>query len=138
MHPGGLLIHEIEVADFALSFSETTSPIFPRVKHSENKDIDVGDLVANLIVSHGDLAHLAGIELGQPHTKTRVNRNSLCAGDQLTHDAKCCLRIDGIQELMKPNKVAMGLARPPESHNQRRARRFGLERPSAHASTSAW
>ena len=47
------------------SGTQITSSIFPRVKNSENEDINVVDLVANLEVSHEELAHLAGIELRQ-------------------------------------------------------------------------
>ncbi len=71
---------------------------------------------------------------GQPMARCLMK---FCASDHLTRYMNCSLWINGIQELVKPDKVGMRLARPLAGHDQRRARRFGLERPSAHPSTSA-
>src|SRR6185295_14689759 len=91
---------------WALSPSErhlahrANSPIFPSVKDSEDEDIDLRHLVANLVVTDKNLPNLAGIELGHPNAESLVSRNSLCACDQLTHDPKRSSWINGAQEFM--------------------------------------
>ena len=67
----------------------SASPILPRVKYSENENVDVGHFVANFVITDKNLAYVARIELQQTNTKSRVDRNAFRAGNQLTHYANC-------------------------------------------------
>ena len=75
------------------------------MKDSEDEDIDLRHLIANLAVTDKNLPNLAGIEFGHPNTESQVSRNSLCGCDELTHDSKRSSWINGAQEFMEPNKV---------------------------------
>ena len=86
------------------------------VEYPQDEDVASGHLVANLVISHQNLAYLARLEFCKPDSQTRVRWNSFGTCNQLTNHAHRDGDIDGLQELVKANEVRAGTAGPFEGH----------------------
>jgi hypothetical protein len=95
----------------------TASPIFSHMEDSEDEDIRAGYFVANFIVCHQNSAHFARLKFRQTSTQARMGGNSFGARDQLADETNRSEAVNGVQKLVKANKVCSGAPCPLEGHD---------------------
>jgi hypothetical protein len=80
--------------------SSRSSTIFPHVEDSEDKDIGIGYLVANFIVTHQNSTYFTRLEFRQPRSQSRVTGNPSRARDHLANDANRGRDVNGMQKFV--------------------------------------
>jgi hypothetical protein len=69
--------------------------VFPRVKDPQNEYVRVRQLISNFVISDQHTPNFARIELRQTNTQSRMGRDALCPGHQLTYQLDGSSRING-------------------------------------------